>query len=529
MSIAGHLGMYWRFALHLRRFLKQPMNLEECRRIVQQRLLDRDKTWLAILKRAVFDYPASPYLKLLGLSACEYGDLERMVRADGIEAALMKLRDAGVYLTFEEFKRGQAVVRGSQKIYFKEREFDNPLTIKLLKTASGASRSAGTRTVYDFEFLTANGTVYGMITLAAFDALKIPFGMWGNIMPGAGPPAVLAFTKGGKTPVRWFSPVEKKGFKPILKHRAGTNFIVYTSRLMGAKLPVPEYVPLNEAWRVTQWMADQIRENGGCGLMTITSLAVRVCQAARGKGIDLKGARFMTIGEPLTVAKRKEIEAAGAAVCSNYGFTEAGFVGTSCFDPLSEDDTHVFRDSFALIPRRREVLHSGVIVDAFLFTSLQPFAPKLLLNVESGDYGILTRRDCHCALGELGFVDHISGIYGFDKLTGSGMTFVASDLVHLLDEVLPARFGGSSMDYQMMEEEDPTGHTRLSILISPRVGAVNEEEVVAFVLAQLRKGNDSNRMMANIWTQANMLRVKRLEPYTTARGKLLPLHILKSG
>jgi phenylacetate-coenzyme A ligase PaaK-like adenylate-forming protein len=100
-------------------------------------------------------------------------------------------------------------------------------------------------------------------------------------------------------------------------------------------------------------MKDQIRRNGGCGLTTTTSLAVRVCHAAREKGIDLKGARFMTVGEPLTAAKRKEIETAGAAVCSNYGFTEAGFVGTNCFNPLSEDDTHVFKDSFALIPRRR--------------------------------------------------------------------------------------------------------------------------------------------------------------------------------
>jgi hypothetical protein len=148
--------------------------------------------------------------------------------------------------------------------------------------------------------------------------------------------------------------------------------------------------------------------------------------------------------------------------------------------------------------------------------------------VESGDYGVIARRDCHCTLGELGFVDHISEIYGFDKLTGSGMTFVASDLVHLLDEVLTARFGGSSTDYQMMEEEEQTGHTRLSILISPRVGAVNEDEVVSFILAQLSKGTDSNRIMANVWTQANMLRVKRIEPYTTARGKLLPLHILKN-
>jgi hypothetical protein len=42
--------------------------------------------------------------------------------------------------------------------------------------------------------------------------------------------------------------------------------------------------------------------------------------AAREKGIDLKGAKFITVGGPLTAAKRKEIEAAGAAAMPIYGY-----------------------------------------------------------------------------------------------------------------------------------------------------------------------------------------------------------------
>jgi hypothetical protein len=34
-------------------------------------------------------------------------------------------------------------------------------------------------------------------------------------------------------------------------------------------------------------------------------------------------------------------------------------------------------------------------------------------------------------------------------------------------------------------------------------------------------------MMANMWSQAETLRVKRITPYTTVHGKLLPLHIQK--
>jgi len=526
MFIASDLARYWRFAWQLRKFLGQSLDLEQCQRIILQRLTDRDKMLLAIF-RAIYDNLSSPYLQLLRLAGCEYGDLERTVLSDGIEATLGKLRDAGIYLSYEEFKGGKEVVRGSQRFRFKERDFDNPLSARHLALVSSASRSIGTRTFYDSEFLIANWTVCEVVTLDAFSCLGLPIGLWHNIMPGSGPAMVLTYTKGGKIPVKWFSPVERGVIKPALKHLLATVYIVNVGRLLGAKWPAPEYVPLNEAWRVTQWMAEEIRRYGGCCLDTFTSLAVRVCQAAKEKGLDLNGARFITEGEPLTPAKRKEIEVTGAAACPVYGFMEAGIVGTGCFNPASADDTHVFKDSFALIPRRREVLHSGINVDAFLFTTLLPSAPKLLLNVESGDYGVVTTRSCDCKLGKLGLTDHISGIFGFDKLTGSGMTFIASDLVRILEEVLPVSFGGSTTDYQIIEEEDEAGHTRLSLLVSPEVRLVNEDEIVKTFLAELSKGTAGKRMMTNVWSQAKILRVKRMHPIVTARGKFLPLHIIK--
>ena len=110
--------------------------------------------------------------------------------------------------------------------------------------------------------------------------------------------------------------------------------------------------------------------------------------------------------------------------------------------------------------------HAGVSVDAFLFTSFSPATPKILLNVESGDYGVIETRSCGCKFEELGFTDHIHNIRGFDKLSSAGMTFVGTDLVRIIEEVLPAKFGGASTDYQMVEEEDKKGHTRMSIVES---------------------------------------------------------------
>ena len=108
------------------------------------------------------------------------------------------------------------------------------------------------------------------------------------------------------------------------------------------------------------------------------------------------------------------------------------------------------------------------------------------------------------------------------------MTFVGTDFVRILEEVLPAKFGGSSTDYQMVEEEDENGHTRMSLVVSPEIGDIDEAALVQTVLSELGRGRDINRLMSQVLSQAKTLRVKRMRPLTTERGKLLPLHIQKS-
>jgi hypothetical protein len=281
--------------------------------------------------------------------------------------------------------------------------------------------------------------------------------------------------------------------------------------------------------QIAEWMADTMKRQGGCYMATFTSTAVRICQASRQNGLDIAGAKFSVTGEPVTEAKRKEIEAVGASACPHFVFTEAGYVGIGCFNPHGADDVHFLKDSFALIQHPRPVPHAEASVDAFLFTSLLPSGPKVLLNVESGDYGIVESRSCGCKFDELGLTEHIHTIRGFDKLTSAGMTFIGTDLLRIIDETLPARFGGSSTDYQMVEEEDSGGHTSMTILVSPDVGSIDETELIQTVLAEIGKGQDSNKLMAQFWAESNTLRVKRIRPLTTSRGKILPLHIQKMG
>ncbi len=525
MSLLGKIGMYWRFARDVRKFLKEPLTLEESHRIISQRLKDRERNLLTMVKRAIYENEASPYHQLLKLAGCEYGDFERMVRSGGIESALRKLYEEGVYISIEEFKGKQEIVRGGKTFQFKESDFDNRFITDHLESRSGASRSAGTRTVYSLDHLTSRA-VYRISILDAYDALGLAVAQWAPIIPGHGIISLLSYTKAGQTPVKWFSQIDKKGFKPSLKNRMETNYLVYMARASGVKWPGPEYVALDDAGIVAQWMADTIKELGGCYMATYVSAAVRICQAAKKEGLDITGAKFYVAGEPLTEVKRKEIESAGASVCPSYVFTEGGWVGLGCFNPVAADDVHLLKDSLALIQHQREVSYAGVSVDAFLFTSLLPSAPKVLLNVESGDWGVIETRSCGCKLEELGFTDHIHNIRSFDKLTGEGMTVVGTDLVRIIEEVLPAKFGGASTDYQMVEEEDEQGHTKMSLLVSPEVGEIDEAELTQTLLAELGKGKDLQRMMAYFWSQAGTLRVKRMRPVTTARGKLLPLHIL---
>jgi hypothetical protein len=254
-------------------------------------------------------------------------------------------------------------------------------------------------------------------------------------------------------------------------------------------------------------------------------MALRVCLAARDEGLDLTGAIFSGGGEPPTPAKLREITRAGARCFPTYAFTEVGSVGMSCARPVDENDQHFLKDTIALIQHPRQVPGWEMTVPAFHFTTLLSTAPKLMLNVESDDYGVIENRSCGCPLETYGFTEHLRDIHSFRKLTSEGVTLVGSEMVRILEEVLPARFGGSALDYQLLEEEDDQGFTRLSLVVSPKISIRDEKVVVDVVLEALGRSSVAADLARAHWSQAKTLRVKRMEPVWTARGKLMPLHI----
>ena len=527
MSILGDIKMYGRFALGLRRFLRDTVTLEEAEQVVRRHLAEREQNFLRVIERGIFGYPRSPYLPLFKLAGCEFGDVRTMVRQRGLNGTLLALREAGVYVSFEECKGRKPIERGGKVFPVRAHDFDNPYLKKAYYSESGGSTGAGTRVHHDLDYL-AESSAHSLLGFAAHRVDKHPLVVWRGVLPdGSGINTTLRAAHYGRPPAKWFTPVASADWGTSnLKFRMATELALRIATLSGVKLARPEHVPIDQAIRVARCAVAMVKDHGACLIHTAASRGLRVCLAAREEGLDLTGVTMIVAGEPVTPAKIRAILSTGARYFTTYGFSEAGRIGMGCANPASSNDLHLWEDLCAVIQYPRCPPGSDVPVKAFNVTCLLPSSPRILLNAESDDYGVLETRSCGCALERLGVTTHVREIRSFQKLTGEGVTLIGSDMVYVLEEVLPARFGGSGLDYQVMEEEDDDGLTRVSILVSPRISISDESEVIETVLRSL-KGRLQSGGAGRLWGQGGTLRVIRREPVWTARGKLMPLYIPK--
>ena len=519
------LKMYTRFALGLRGFFRQKITIAEAQAIIQRRMAKRNTNFLRLMERGVFGYPKSPYRPLLELAGCELEDIRNMVLAKGLEPTLRELRESGVYITFEEFKGRRPLVRNGKVFHIKPQQFDNPYLSRHYQGTTGGTTGAGTRVEIDLDHLSAI-IPHLILEQHIHGTLNAPTAIWFGTLPDpTGIHASLWRSRYGEVPLKWFSPVSEQDLKPALKYRLATQGTIITGRLCGVRFPWPEPVRLDQADIIARWAAKIVTTYGTCLIVTHVSQALRVCIAALEEGLDLTNVTISAGGEPPSPAKVKIITRTGARWVPKYITVDAGAVGLACAQPVDENDLHFLKDSLALIQYPRQVPGSEIMVQAFNFTSLLPTAPKLLLNVESDDYGIFETRSCGCPFEGYGYTEHLRKIRSFGKLTGEGVTLVGSEMVHILEEVLPARFGGSPLDYQLQEEEDQQGFTRLNLLVSPKIQIKDESEVIATVLEAMEGSSVSAQLAGALWKQAKTLRVKRQEPIWTSRGKFMPLHV----
>jgi hypothetical protein len=260
---------------------------------------------------------------------------------------------------------------------------------------------------------------------------------------------------------------------------------------------------------------------------TQVSSAVRIAAAAAAMGRRLTGVTFHCRSEPLSAPRRRHIEEVGARALSDYASVELSSIGYGCPMGIASDDVHLHEDRLAVVERRRPTFEGGPETDALLLTSLSMFTPKIGLNTELGDSAHVERRDCGCPLGVLGLRTHLSDIRSFEKLSSEGTSFTRGTLVEILEERLPARFGGTALDYQLVEEEIPDGSTVLFLYVHPDVVGIDEAVIRSAFLEELARGSMIDAYQARLIERARAIVVRRLPPATTRAGKMLPFQPLK--
>ena len=110
-----------------------------------------------------------------------------------------------------------------------------------------------------------------------------------------------------------------------------------------------------------------------------------------------------------------------------------------------------------------------------------------------------------------------------EKFTSEGLNYDFSPLFNFVEETLPAEFGGDLGDYQILEEEDEEGRSRLTLLVHPHVAALDERRLHARFVDELATGSRANEGAARVWQSRGTIRIRRDAPLGSARGKVLPM------
>jgi hypothetical protein len=509
-----------RLAFRLRSFCETTLDAAAAERTIRERLESRDAMVLRLVER-VLAAPRSPYRALFRAAGCELEDVRQLVARDGVEGMLRAIAAAGVRVSFDEFKGRVPIERGGERVHVTDEDFDNPLTAGDFSRTSGGTYGRPRRILVDLDYVADTAPSWAA-WFAAEDWLARPLVFATPTYPGI-VLRQLRCVRFGKPFEAWFSTGAggSAGYRLV---SAYLNWLV--RRQVG--VPAAEPVSLDDLGPVASRLADLAAAGRPPCVCTSPSTAARIALAAHAAGRSLTGVAFLLGAEPVTAARHRTIEISGARAVTTYGTSEVGPIGAQCALAAETDEVHLFLDQVAVVSHPRPLV-TGDTVDALLITALLPSCPKLMLNVEIGDYGTLVDRRCGCGLGRLGYARHLHTVRSFEKLTGEGATIQLGDLYRVLEEVLPRRFGGSSADYQLVEAETERGLPRYVLRVSPEIGAIDEQVLVTALLEEVGRLRRPYPFMVDQWTQAGAVRLCREHPQPTGQGKVLPFVTLGPG
>jgi len=520
LSLTSNLRNYWRVAAGVREYSRQPIpsNLADA---VRRQVEQREETWLALVRTAIFSDPQHPYRRLFDLAGCEFGDLEQSVRSIGLEPTLERLYDGGVYLTVDEFKGKTPIVRHGHEIESTPGDFHNRLEDSWMEVATGGSTGRRTPIPYGTASLLIRDTISALM-IAEFGLKDYARLMVRPILPSSiGVLMGLSMSRMGYPMDRWFATGGAAG--DSLHYRALTRYLVQLGRWNGASMRTPEYLTPGDFATPVEWIAQKKKTGRPTMLSAFVSPAVRMAALAKDRGLDVEGTICMAGGETVTDGKLNVLKQAGMHYSSRYWISEIGPIAMGCRNMLNEGRAHMMRNNVAVISRLQTQARAETSVNALLFTSVSPLCASILINAEMGDTAVLSPTDCNCSLSRAGLNWEIRDISSYSKLTGQGMTLMGTDVVALLEEHLPRQCGGAPADYQLVERHG-AGQTELELRVSPRVG-VKDLAIVKREFINGLRGVYGGSLATRVWEHSDGLKVIEEEPFATPTGKVLPLHL----
>ena len=337
----------------LRSFFGDRLSIAEAKTQLRRELLNRERRFLDLARTRIYSDPESPYAVLLRHAGCEIADLDSSLRRDGLEVTLEQLAREGVYLTPTEFKGKEDVIRNALRF----RVRPETLTPRLGRdapaafvTQSSGSSNRPTRTVTSLNWRVAETPAFGVF-LEAHDLFTHRHTGYEPLLAGVsgGIQFLLMMGRLGVPIERWFArPVPFHTWLEGAYFRITAIELAVAGNWFGPGFARPE--PTEDLERIVRWVEDSWRDGHSTCIRTVASNASRIARVAIEAGRSLAGCTFVASGEPLTTAKRRVIQQAGAKVTVVWGY-EPGpvHVGLGCANPAHGDEMHVLRHTVALI------------------------------------------------------------------------------------------------------------------------------------------------------------------------------------
>ena len=326
------------------------------------------------------------------------------VRDVGLEATLDRLHDAGVHVTLEEFKGRRPIERPGLSLPLDLRAFENPLATPHYIASTGGSRGTPRRVSVDLALLEQEGAYHAAVPGQLRPCREAVCGLArdpAECLRHQQPPA-----PGQDRRLPWragSTPTALRVTREAVKFALFTHYTVRAGRLAGAKLPAPEYCPPEDGERVARWLAE----------MTARGHARRARHSGRPRRAGVPGrsrSRPRHRRHLLPLRRRALYRGEGR---------DRGRGGRNGGVPLHDGRDRADRRGVRRRPRRSTTCTCsatgspsssatgrstarGLTVGALHYTTLNASSPKLMINVESDDYGVLEERACGCVLGELG-------------------------------------------------------------------------------------------------------------------------------